>query len=74
MGFFGSDNSQENNGQIQNSIAINDTVNTYGNGLSILLGIIAAIKVIELIVFLQKAFCRSVKRRLNDRQSPNTQA
>lgn len=66
MGIFG--DSEENNidqkGSIQNNIAITETVTTYGNEVVILLGIIAGIKVFEVIIFAYKTFRRNLKKKL----------
>lgn len=74
MGLFGSDESNENSGKIQNSISINDTVTTYGNELTMLLAIIVGIKIIETAIFLQKSLCRRIRKNLGVRQQPNGEA
>lgn len=74
MGLFG--DSEENNidqkGSIQNNIQFTETVSTYGNEVVILLGIIAGIKVFEVIVYLYKTFRRNIKRELIEKPKNNS--
>lgn len=69
MAIFGSseENDIDNKGQIQNTISIGETVATYGNELVILLGIIAGIKIFEVLMYAYRTFRRSIKRAINDR-------
>lgn len=69
MGIFGSSEETDidNKGSIQNTISIGETVETYGNELVILLGIISGIKVFEVIMYAYRTFRRSLKRAINDR-------
>lgn len=69
MGLFG--DSEENNidqkGSIQNNISFTESVTHYGNEVVILLGIIAAVKIFEIIIFVYKTFRRNLKRKLIDK-------
>lgn len=71
MGIFGSseENEIDNKGQIQNTISIGETVETYGNELVILLGIISGVKMFEVIMYAYRTFRRSLKRAINDRRA-----
>lgn len=55
----------ENSGAVQNNIHISKhPMEVHNSENSILLGIICAIKLIEMLIYLFKAFRRSVKRNL----------
>lgn len=65
MGIFG--DSEENNvdqkGSVLTNITFTKTVSEYGNEMVILLGIIAGIKVFEVIIFTYKSFRRNMKKK-----------
>lgn len=54
----------ENSGQVQNNIHINKTMEVHNAENSMLLGIICAIKVLEVVIFVYKSFRRGLKRKL----------
>lgn len=55
----------ENSGAVQNNITVGKTMEVHNTENSILLGIICAIKVLEILIYLYKSFRRSLKRNLN---------
>lgn len=74
MGIFG--DSEETNidqkGSIQTSISFTESVTTYGNEVVILLGIIAAVKIFEVIMFAYKTCRRDLKKKLTARNQRQT--
>lgn len=66
MGIFGDseENDIDQKGSIQNNIQFTETVITYGHEVVILLGIIAGIKIFEVIIFAYKTFRRNLKNKL----------
>lgn len=69
MGIFGSSEETEidNKGSVQNTIAIGESVKTYGNELVILLAIISGVKIFEVLMYTYRAFRRSLKKNLSSR-------
>lgn len=55
----------ENSGAVQNNIHVGKPMEVHNSENSILLGIICAIKILEMIIYLFKSFRRSLKRNLN---------
>lgn len=74
MGLFSSKSetkTAENHGQMQNNLTIGNTVDVYSHENTILLGLICAIKIIELIIFIVKSCKRNIKKTIGlSRQDP----
>lgn len=58
------DTKTENSGQVQNSISFNDTMQTYGSEVVVLLSVIVLIKIFEMFIFIYKGCRRNMKREL----------
>lgn len=67
MGLFSSkeeSKTAENHGQMQNNLTIGNTVDVYSQENTVLLGIICAVKVIEMIIFIVKSCKRDIKKTI----------
>lgn len=73
MGIFGDseENDIDQKGSIQNNISFTESISTYGNEVVILLGIIAAIKIFEVIIYSYKTFRRNLKKKLATKPGNN---
>lgn len=54
----------ENNGSVQNNITIGKTMEVHNRENTILLGILVAIKILEMLIYVYKSFRRSLKRNI----------
>lgn len=64
----------ENSGQVQNNIAIGKPMEVHNQENTILLGIICAVKIMEVIIYFFKIFRRSLKRNLQTGNQQRTDA
>lgn len=64
----------ENSGQVQNNININKTMEVHNSENTLLLSIICGIKILEVVIYLYKAFRRGLKRNLEGRGRANPAA
>lgn len=64
----------ENQGQVQNNIAIGKPVEVHNQENTILLGIICGIKVLEVVIYFYKSFRRNLKRNLRPANGLNLAA
>lgn len=56
--------SVENSGAVQNNITVGKTMEVHNTENSILLGIICAIKILEVVIYVYKGFRRGLKRKI----------
>ena len=70
---MGSSNSKvsDNNGEIVNNIEIANTEDFQSKEQTILLGIIAAVKIFEVILFIFRTYNKTMKKKLNARGNQN---
>lgn len=61
----------ENSGAVQNNINIGKTMEVHNTENTLLLSIICCIKILEVLIYLYKAFRRGLKRKLEIRGHGN---
>lgn len=66
----GSDSKQEvqSNGQVTNTVLVNDKVNVYNNEMFILLCVLVALKIIQLVLYLYSTHVRGLKKKIGRNQ------